>query len=585
MARIAVIGAGMAALAAAARLATGGHRVVVHERAAGYGGGVGRLARDGFGFDTGPGLLLLPAVYRDLFVKTGRETLEHSVSLTQTDPASRHVFADGTAVALPNASRSGVIEALDGALGAGSGERWSEVMVRAREVWEATRRPLLEDALSDDTGPLGRDPYPLPARRGLLRRTAPPATLAGVAQRELRDPRLAALLESYPLGYGFDPRTVPAAAAVLPYVEQTFGVWYVAGGIRALADAVYERCLARKVEFRFGAEVTGVLDKDGRAAGVELADGSVFEADFVVAGAPLPPAVPSPDASSAAPPPGRFTVHLALRGPRPANTVHRTVVHAADRTADLAWTFQDGPAANGAPGGGRRTGRTANGGSRTGQSAISGSPAARSADSGRSTGRPANDRARGGRSAAEPGTGLGPANGGSRSGRSADGAAPATGLGPAVGGPTVTVLRPDDPALRPDDAHEAVTLQAVVPPHAAGGGAGAVDWEAAGVAGGFADRVVAAALAAVPDLAERELWREVRTPADTERETGAPGGSVPGPALAGAAGALLRPANRAPLRGLYLVGGWAHPGGGLPHAGMSGAIVADLIAGGPGGSR
>ncbi|MFH0252032.1 NAD(P)/FAD-dependent oxidoreductase, partial [Streptomyces chitinivorans] len=72
-------------------------------------------------------------------------------------------------------------------------------------------------------------------------------------------------------------------------------------------------------------------------------------------------------------------------------------------------------------------------------------------------------------------------------------------------------------------------------------------------------------------------WREVRTPADTERETGAPGGAVPAPALAGADGAFLRAANSTGTAGLYRVGGSAHPGGGLAHAGMSGALAAGLI--------
>ena len=154
-----------------------------------------------------------------------------------------------------------------------------------------------------------------------------------------------------------------------------------------------------------------------------------------------------------------------------------------------------------------------------------------------------------------------------------------SGAGP-YGSPTVTVLRPDDPSTSPDASHEAVTLQVTVATTAGG-----EEWTAPGVAAGFAEQVVKAAEAAVPGLRERELWREVRTPADTERETGAQGGAVPGPALAGAGGQHLHPANRSAVPGLYFVGGWAHPGGGLAHAGMSGAIVADLIAGGPGGSR
>ncbi|PGH50801.1 NAD(P)/FAD-dependent oxidoreductase [Streptomyces sp. Ru87] len=514
MARIAVIGAGAGAMAAAARLAVAGHRVTVHERTETYGGAVRRFERDGFAFDTGPGLLHLPAVYRDLFVKTGKEPLERCVELTQVDPASRHVFADGTALSLPNASRAGVVRALDEALGAGTGARWSDLLGRARKAWDATRRPLLEEPLRPGAGErraLGRDPYPAaPGRRWPLPRGRRPRTLAELARRELRDPRAAALLESYALGHGFDPRAVPAGAAVLPYLEQTFGSWYVRGGMRALAEALYERCRARGVEFVFGSEVTGVALDGGRAAGLTLAGGGTADADVVLSGIDarrlygelLPPehaaALPEHPGHSGH---SRFTVLLALRGPRPEGTAHRTVAHAADRAAELAGLDGD-------------TGR------------------------------------RGG-----------------------------------AGAVTVTVLRPDDPALRPDDGHETAVLSVTVPAHAPAGvgspghaspGHG-VDWTAEGRAERFADVVLAAAERAEPGLAERVLWRELRTPADVERETGAPGGCVPGPALAGAGGAFLRADNRAAPAGLYLAGGSAHPGGGLAHAGMSGALAAGLI--------
>ncbi|MEU8570309.1 NAD(P)/FAD-dependent oxidoreductase [Streptomyces pathocidini] len=523
MARIAVIGAGMGAMAAAARLAVAGHRVAVYERAETYGGGVRRFERDGFGFDTGPGLLHLPAVLRDLFLKTGKESLEQCVELSQVDPASRHVFADGTDVALPNASRAGVIQELDAVLGPGMGERWSELVNRAREAWDATRRPLLEEPVRQDWTVLGRDPYPA-VRRGLLRRGA--TTLAEVAARELRDPRLGALLESHALAYGLDPRVAPPSAVVLPYVEQTFGSWYVRGGTRALADALYKRCLERKVEFVFGAGVDAVAEKDGRAAGVVLTDGSREDADLVVAGVdPRALAVmtggspgaygrlwhardvpPRPERPS-----GRFTVLLALRGARPEGTAHRTVVHAADRDAELAAVF-------------------------------------------------------GGGASARPGLRRGPGTGE---------------RGGLCDRPTVTVLRPDDPVQRPDAEHEAVTLTVTVPPHARVAGAEpsptAVDWTAESVAEEFAQRVIAVAGSAVPDLRERLLWHEIRTPADTAEETGAADGAVPGPALAGAEGRWLHPANLTRIPGLYAVGGWSHPGGGLAHAGMSGALVAGLI--------
>ncbi|WP_320775189.1 NAD(P)/FAD-dependent oxidoreductase [Streptomyces sp. CRN 30] len=498
MARIAVIGAGMGAMAAAARLAVAGHRVVVYERTETYGGAVGRFERDGFAFDTGPGLLPLPAVYRDLFVKTGRQPLETCVDLVEVDPAARHVFPDGTDVLLSNSSRAGVVDALDTALGAGAGDRWGDFLVRAREAWDRTRRPLLEEPLWPDWQVLAeREPYPSVPHKRLLR-TRRASTLAEIGAWELRDPRLTALLDGHALAYGLDPRTAPASAAVLPYMEQAFGTWYVRGGMRELARAVYERCRARRVEFVFGAEVTRIVEKDGRAAGLELADGGTVEADHVVAGVPTGrlaalterPLQGDGDVTPGHWPPvaGRFTVLLALRGGPGAGAVHRTVVHTPDRTAEL--DFVTGRAGTGDP-------------------------------------------------------------------------AP----------PTVTVLRPDDPALRPDDAHESVVVSAAAPLTA--------DWEAAGPAERYADLVITAAEAAVPGLRERLLWREVRTPAHTARETGAQDGVVPPPALAAADGRFLHPGNTTRLPGLYLAGGWAHPGGGLPHAGMSGALVAGLIVEGP----
>jgi phytoene dehydrogenase-like protein len=79
------------------------------------------------------------------------------------------------------------------------------------------------------------------------------------------------------------------------------------------------------------------------------------------------------------------------------------------------------------------------------------------------------------------------------------------------------------------------------------------------------------------DVRDRVRWRVVRTPADLERETGSVGGSIYGTSSNGARAAFLRPANAAPLPGLFLVGGSAHPGGGLPLVTLSAQIVAGLV--------
>ncbi|MFM8351747.1 MAG: FAD-dependent oxidoreductase, partial [Actinomycetales bacterium] len=61
MSQIVVIGAGVGGLAAAARLAAGGHQVSVFEQGDRTGGKLRTWQQDGFAFDTGPSLLTLPA--------------------------------------------------------------------------------------------------------------------------------------------------------------------------------------------------------------------------------------------------------------------------------------------------------------------------------------------------------------------------------------------------------------------------------------------------------------------------------------------------------------------------------------------
>ena len=95
--RVAVVGAGMGGLAAAIRLRLMGFGVDVFEKNAQIGGRVGRLQESGFTFDTGPTLLLMTDVYRDLFRAAGR-SLDDEVDLMPLDPNYRVHFGDGDSI-------------------------------------------------------------------------------------------------------------------------------------------------------------------------------------------------------------------------------------------------------------------------------------------------------------------------------------------------------------------------------------------------------------------------------------------------------------------------------------------------------
>ncbi|WP_299058255.1 NAD(P)/FAD-dependent oxidoreductase [uncultured Nocardioides sp.] len=147
-----------------------------------------------------------------------------------------------------------------------------------------------------------------------------------------------------------------------------------------------------------------------------------------------------------------------------------------------------------------------------------------------------------------------------------------------VARPTVYVAAPDDPAVVPGPGTGAWFVLVNAPRHdPTPGSTSGVDWDAPGLAASYADDVLAVMASRGLDVRGSIRHRTVLTPADLERATLTPGGSIYGTSSNGARAAFLRPANRSPLPGLFLVGGSSHPGGGLPLVMLSARIVADLV--------
>lgn len=497
MASVVVIGAGMGGMAAAARLSAQGHNVTVLEQSERAGGKVETYKRDGFAFDTGPSLLTLPAVYRDLFLKTPIRrkgaSLEDNVDLRGLDPAFGYRWADGVSAVLPGSNSNRVAAALGDALGGSAEDDWKRFSRRSADLWAATRVPFLESPLS---GP--RDLLPYLRKWSDLRTVAPWKTLRGLARQYFDDDRLVTLLDRYATYTGSDPRKAPAALAVIPFVEQTFGAWHIGGGIGCLADALHERCLDRGITFRFGADVTRIHTESNRASAVALASGERVDADIVVSDADArhlygqlldDKAAGSPlrRLSKATPSLAGFVMLLAVRGRTPG-LQHHNVLFPADYDAEFNSIFGRAP-------------------------------------------RPVAD-------------------------------------------PTIYICAPDDSLMRPDKDHESWFVLVNAPRHDPVNG---VDWTDTELVGAYRERVLDVLAIRGYDVRPRLLWAETRTPADLERTTRSPGGSIYGTSSNGARAAFLRADNRSPVPGLFLVGGSAHPGGGLPLVGMSAAIVANLI--------
>jgi phytoene desaturase len=136
--------------------------------------------------------------------------------------------------------------------------------------------------------------------------------------------------------------------------------------------------------------------------------------------------------------------------------------------------------------------------------------------------------------------------------------------------PTIYVSAPDDPATAPDGGEAWFVLVNAARQ-------GPVDWDRGDTATRYAEHVIDLLAKRGFDVRHRIRTMAHMSPADLARRTGAVGGAIYGTSSNGWRAATMRPANRGPLEGLYLVGGSAHPGGGLPLVLKSAEITAGLI--------
>jgi phytoene dehydrogenase-like protein len=137
--------------------------------------------------------------------------------------------------------------------------------------------------------------------------------------------------------------------------------------------------------------------------------------------------------------------------------------------------------------------------------------------------------------------------------------------------PTIYICAPKDPLMSKDENLEGWFVLVNAPTH------GVFDWSNNEFNEKYASTIIDQIEEHGIAIRSRLETLTIRTPADLESQVCAPGGAIYGTSSNGPRAAFLRAKNRSPIKGLYLVGGSAHPGGGLPLVGISADLVAEAI--------
>ncbi len=266
-----VVGAGVAGLVAAIDLARAGFGVTVLEAGATAGGklAIDTLEFDGqsYAIDCGPTVLTMAWVFEELFERCGERLRDH-VTMHAAPIVARHAWRTSGKNGAPTFDLANTVEASIDEVGSFFGKKEAEnfraFAKTTKAIWDTVKEPFV----------VAQRPTAWSVLRDLSERGFGAAleidglrTLHQSLTARFEDPRLQQLFGRYATYCGSSPFAAPATLALVAHVEQE-GVYHVAGGMRALANALYQLALRQGVTFQFKTSVSEIVVRYGRVVGV-----------------------------------------------------------------------------------------------------------------------------------------------------------------------------------------------------------------------------------------------------------------------------------------------------------------------------
>ena len=276
---VVVVGAGLAGLSAALRLAGAGRKVTVIERESVPGGRNGLLNKSGYSFDTGPSVLTMPDLIADALACVG-EDLKDWLDLVPLEPLYRAFYADGTQLdvhADTNQMQAEIAKSISPEEAIGYGKYVDFVT----KLYKYEMKDFIDRNIDSPLNLLTPNLARLIALGGFRR-------LSPKVNQFLKDPRLQKVYSFQAMYAGVSPQQALAIYAVIAYMDSVNGVFFPKGGMHAVPRALAGAAQKHGVTFKYNTTVTGIEKSNGRATAVLTNTGERITCDVVVLNPDLP---------------------------------------------------------------------------------------------------------------------------------------------------------------------------------------------------------------------------------------------------------------------------------------------------------
>jgi len=275
VAKVIVIGAGIAGIASAIRQAVKGHEVAVYEANAYPGGKLSEFRSGDFRFDAGPSLFTMPQYVDELFSLAGKNPKDE-FTYEELETVCRYFYEDGTRInAWANRDKLAEEIALKTKDPASSVHQFLDYSAR---IYDITHAIFLEKSLHRLRSFLNWETLKAVFR---FPKIDPFRSMNTANTDFFTDDKTIRFFNRYATYNGSNPYKAPATLNVIPHLEQHFGAYFPKGGMVAITQSLVKLAENLGVKFNYQARVEEILVENKKVEGIRL-NGEIIPADRVI---------------------------------------------------------------------------------------------------------------------------------------------------------------------------------------------------------------------------------------------------------------------------------------------------------------
>lgn len=262
-----VIGAGIAGLAVSLRLRKQGFAVSVYEANSYPGGKLSYFEQDGYRFDAGPSLFTMPQYVDELFQLYNLQASDY-FQYKRKETVCNYFWEDGKRFSVP-ADKQEFVEGASKEFNVPA-EKLHKYLADSQKKFDLTAPVFLEKSLHKMGTYLSMETLKAFVQSASMGITT---NLNNINESQIKEPHLVQFFNRFATYNGSSPYKTPGIMSMIPHLEMHHGTFFPKGGMAKITQSLYDLAKEQGIEFHFSQKVNRIIVKNGKAEGIETAEG------------------------------------------------------------------------------------------------------------------------------------------------------------------------------------------------------------------------------------------------------------------------------------------------------------------------